>query len=287
MTSSLQAIDLDNLGARLLPAVLEAGRLEMAHFTAGVPIEKKADRSPVTVADREAETVIVNALAEIAPGVTIVAEELVAAGQAPEPAERFFLVDALDGTRHFVRGSPEFSINIALVDKGRPVFGLIYGPPSGRLFLTRSDGNSYEARVAAGDGSAVFSQLAFSRLRTREPDAVNLRAYNSITAGGASAGLLRALGVKDAKPLGSAIKFSLIAAGEGDLYARIGETYEWDTASGQAILEAAGGAVTDLAGRPMSYGHAARGYLNGDFIAWGRCPPEAEIRALVSRSRNA
>jgi len=118
----IDAKDHDALIDALLPAVREAGRLEMAHFTKGVKFEQKADRSPVTVADHEAEAVLLAALAAIAPDIPVVAEERIAAGAACEYARQFFLVDALDGTRLFIRGKPEFSINIALVEDGKARF---------------------------------------------------------------------------------------------------------------------------------------------------------------------
>ncbi len=282
-----RAIEADLLAAALLPAVLEAGRLEMAHFSSGVTIEKKPDQSPVTVADREAEAVLLAALARHAPDIPIIAEEEVAAGRIPPPAERFFLVDALDGTRHFVRSNPEFSINIGLVDAGRPVFGLIYGPAFGRLFLTRSDGGAYEVLADANRTPPDFAALQFKRIWSREPDRAYLKAFNSKSTGSLSFGLLNALDVKEAQPFGSALKFCKIASGEGDIYARVGETYEWDTASGQAILEAAGGSVTDLDGQPLTYGHAARGYLNTSFVAWGKRPLMDGFGSLLRRKGGA
>jgi 3'(2'), 5'-bisphosphate nucleotidase len=263
--------DSDALIAALVPAVCAAGRLEMAHFTRGVAIEKKPDRSPVTVADREAEAVLLKALAEIAPDVPVVAEEASSAGAAYGHARRFFLVDALDGTRLFIRGKPEFSINIALVEDGRARFGLIFGPPSGRLFVTRSDGKAYEAHLPLLE-SETPPAIAFTQIASRPPDPATLVAFNSRSTGSASAKLLATLNVHDARPLGSSMKFCLIAAGEGDLYARFGETYEWDTAAGQAILEAAGGSVTALDGTPLTYGHYNREFLNPYFVAWGRQP---------------
>jgi 3'(2'), 5'-bisphosphate nucleotidase len=262
--------DHDALIEGLLPAVLEAARLEMAHFTSGVKFEQKADRSPVTAADREAEGVLLQALARIAPDVPVVAEEDIAAGAVCGYERRFFLVDALDGTRLFIRGKPEFSINIGYIEDGRPKFGLIYLPPSERLFVTRAAG-SYEV-VAPINGDAKYQTLNFKRLSTRNPDPKALLAFNSRGTGAASSSLLSFLKVQDAKPLGSSMKFCLIAAGEGDLYVRFGETCEWDTAAGQAILEAAGGSVTNLDGSPLTYGHYERAFRNPHFIAWGRQP---------------
>lgn len=280
--SPIDVNDHDALIAALLPAVREAGRLEMAHFTNGVKFEQKADRSPVTAADREAEDILVAALTAVAPDVPVVAEERIAAGAKCEYAKRFFLVDALDGTRLFIRGKPEFSINIGLVEDGKTRFGLIYLPPSERLFVTRSDGFAYEAKLSQKD-ELPFAAMQFKRLVTRTPDPAALVAFNSRGVGSASAGLLATLKVQDTRPLGSSMKFCLIAAAEGDLYARFGETYEWDTAAGQAILEGAGGSVTKLDGSLLTYGHFERSYRNPYFIAWGRQPlwsgGEAELAA--------
>lgn len=256
----------------LMPAVLEAARLEMKHFTAGVIIERKADKSPVTIADREAEAIILAALGQVAPHIAIVAEEAAANGLLPAPADRFFLVDALDGTHLFIKGRPEFSINIALVEDKKATFGLIFSPATGRLYVTRADGRAYTTLVPLNATGAQLDELAYEQLSARPADMKNLVAFNSRASGGVSADLLRALGVSEARPMGSSLKFCLLAAGEGDLYARLGDTYEWDTAAGQAILEAAGGSVTLLDGQPLSYGHAGRQYLNPHFIAWGRTP---------------
>lgn len=262
----------DALVAALLPAAREAGRLEMAHFTKGVVTERKADRSPVTAADREAEAVIVAALSLMAPGIAVVAEEAASDGASWERSERFFLVDALDGTRQFITGKPEFSINVAMVVDGAPRFGFIFSPPTERLFVTRSDGAAYEARLPLGEGQVMADALQFRRCATRAPEGDALVAFNSRSSGGASAELLRTLNVKEARPFGSSMKFCMIAAGEGDLYARFGPTCEWDTAAGQAILEAAGGTVAALDGTRLTYGHADRNYINPNFIAWGRQP---------------
>ncbi|MBA2125350.1 3'(2'),5'-bisphosphate nucleotidase CysQ [Hyphomicrobium methylovorum] len=270
----MQPIDIedhDALVTALLPTVRAAGRLEMAYFAKGVEIEQKADRSPVTIADREAELVILADLAKIAPEIPVVAEEEIAAGRPCEYARRFFLVDALDGTRLFIRGKPEFSINIGYVEDGKARFGLIYLPPSERLFVTRADGFAYEGQLSLAPGEEP-PEVTFHRITTRTPDPETLVAFNSRGTGSASAQLLADLKVADARPLGSAMKFCLIAAGEGDLYARFGETYEWDTAAGQAILEAAGGSVTTPEGEPLTYGHFQRGFRNGHFVAWGRQP---------------
>ncbi|MBX9683866.1 MAG: 3'(2'),5'-bisphosphate nucleotidase CysQ [Hyphomicrobium sp.] len=272
MMTSGSFFDCDSLGRALLPAVLEAGRLELAHLSSGVVIEHKADKSPVTIADREAEAIIVASLAMAMPNVPVVAEEAAADGRLPAPSQRFFLVDALDGTRLFIRGKPEFSVNIALIDNGRPVFGLIYAPAFARLYMTKSDRLSYVSALQPDAPDDVIAAPPWRQLVSRAPDFDNLTAFNSRTASGASGELLKALGVADSRPLGSSLKFCHLAAGEGDLYVRFGDTFEWDTAAGQAILEAAGGTVTGIDGAALTYGHANRRYLNPHFVAWGRQP---------------
>jgi 3'(2'), 5'-bisphosphate nucleotidase len=257
----------------LYPAVMRAGRLEMGFFKGGVDVETKADKSPVTTADREAEVIILEALGTIAPDVPVVAEEAVAAGIIPSKADRFFLVDALDGTRLFIRGKPEFSVNIALVEQGKPVFGIIYVPPTGDLYFTGSNGTAVRAVAPCEEAEArSVEKLELIPLATRTPDPANLKAFNSQSTGSSAAPFLKSLNVRHAEPVGSSLKFCLIADGQGDIYARIGETSEWDTAAGQAILEAAGGSVTTLDGAPLTYGKAHATYRNPHFVAWGRQP---------------
>lgn len=263
----------DNLTLAMLPAVLEAARAEMRHFMAGVEVTSKPDASPVTAADHEAEAILLAALARHVPQTPVIAEERAAAGQLPPPEGRYFLVDALDGTRYFIRGKPEFSINIAIADGCRPVYGLIYVPPSGMLYVTRSDGYAYRGEVSAQSAvPETLDALGLKRLSTRVPDRSHLMAYTSRNSAGASGDFLRELEVHESRSVGSSEKFCLIAAGLGDVYARLGPTYEWDTAAGQAILEAAGGCVTLLDGRPLTYGKAAGAYLNPGFVAWGKTP---------------
>ncbi len=237
-----------------------------------LPSSSKADRSPVTAADREAEAIIVAALARIAPGVPVIAEEAMNDGYMPETGHRFFLVDALDGTSGFIKGKPEFTVNVGLIEAKRPVFGMIYVPACGDLYVTKSDGGSHRANLAPDANSSGIAAAAYAQLASRAPDRENLLAFNSRTAGGAGGEFLKRLNVRETRPLGSSQKFCLIAEGKGDVYVRFGNTNEWDTAAGQAILEAAGGSVTTPDGKPLTYGKSANRYLNPHFVAWGREP---------------
>jgi 3'(2'), 5'-bisphosphate nucleotidase len=251
----------------LLPALLAAGRLEMGYFDSGCAVETKADRSPVTVADQEAETVILDALALLVPGLAVVAEEAFAAGSRPPLTDPFVLVDALDGTKQFVAGHREFTINIAVVRGGRPVFGLVYAPALGDLMVTDGPGRALRAQLAPG---ALVSRLDAVR---PAPMAVRPRPGALIALQSRSRNLavtddyLAAFAVAQKRQLGSSYKFCLIAAGEADIYPQFGDTKEWDTAAGEAVLVASGGVVTTLSGEPIEYGKRDVDYLNPAFVA--------------------
>lgn len=257
----------------LLPSVLVAGRIEMRHFAAGVEVETKADTTPVTIADHEAEEVLTEALQRAAPGVPVIAEEAVAAGRVPAVEDAFFLVDPLDGTRAFIKGSPEFTINIGLIVGQRPVFGIIYAPALDQLFVTLGPGVSVEATLSTQMDVTRLSQLELKPLKTRQPDPKALVAFASRSHAGQSTDeFLRHLTIAEKRKASSSLKFCLIARGDADLYARLGQTSEWDTAAGQAILDAAGGCVTTLDGAPLRYGKRDGGYANPHFVAWARGP---------------
>jgi 3'(2'), 5'-bisphosphate nucleotidase len=257
----------------LLPAVLAAGRIEVAHFAAGVAVETKADTTPVTIADHEAEEVLTEALHRTAPGIPVIAEEAVAAGRVPATPDAFFLVDPLDGTRAFIKGSPEFTINIGLIVGGQPVFGIIYAPALDQFYATIGPHESVEAKISVEAKDVRLDDCALTRLATREPDPNALIAFASRSHASQSTDeFLQRLPIVEKRKASSSLKFCLIARGEADLYARLGQTSEWDTAAGQAILAAAGGCVTTLDGRPLIYGKRQAGYANPHFIAWARGP---------------
>lgn len=253
----------------LLPALLEAGRIEMRYFSANVTVERKSDRSPVTAADREAEAVLLAALARVAPEVPVVAEEASAAGIVPETDGTFFLVDPLDGTREFIEGRPEFTINIGLIRDRKPVWGVVYAPASGRLFATLAASEAGETLIAPDAPSEVLAGLTWQPIRARVADPEGLVAVESFSHRSAETDdVLKGYKVSETRRAGSSLKFCLIARGEVDFYPRIGPTSEWDTAAAQAVLEAAGGSVLTLQGEPLGYGKAPK-YLNPYFIAWG------------------
>ena len=160
----MQAKDLHSLAESLLPVTLAAARVQMAHRAAGVTAIVKADGSPVTVADRESEAIILAALARIAPGVPAVSEEAAAAGLAPTVGSSFFLVDPLDGTKPYLRGEPHFTVNIALIEDGSPVLGLVYAPALEDFWVTTGPGQAAAARLAPSSDAGHPR-----RLRPRAP----------------------------------------------------------------------------------------------------------------------
>ena len=262
------------LAEALLPVALAAGRVQMAHHKAGVTAQAKADRSPVTIADHQSEEIILAALAKIAPGVPVIAEESVTAGRIPSIDDgTFFLVDPLDGTKGFIRGRAEFTINIALITAGRPSFGLLYAPALADFYVTLGPDAAIAARLAPHAEVADLAACNPTRLRTQVPDPHALRALTSQThLNSATQHFLDGYNVADRKAVSSSLKFGLIARGEADLYTRVGPTSEWDTAAGHAVLEAAGGSVTTLDGGPLTYGNRDRKFVNPDFVASARQP---------------
>jgi 3'(2'), 5'-bisphosphate nucleotidase len=237
----------------------EAGAAIMAIFNAGFEVEHKADASPVTIADRGAEAIILAALARLAPAVPVVAEEEAAAGRIPDVHERFFLVDPLDGTKEFVRRSSDFTVNIGLIEDGAPTLGVVYAPARGVLYA-----GDVTRRVAwrVHDGEAGRIDLHV-RPPADPPVAVASKSHDTPQ----TEAYLTLCRCGKRVSIGSSLKFCLLADGEADFYPRPAPTYEWDTAAGQAVLDAAGGAVYDLDGAPFRYGKP--NFFNPGFLAVG------------------
>ena len=273
MDSKADSRECSRLAEALLPVALAAARVQMAHHKSGVAAEAKADRSPVTIADRQSEEIILTALARIAPGVPVIAEESVTAGRIPSISDTFFLVDPLDGTKGFIRGRAEFTINIGLIFNGRPLFGLVYAPALADFYVTLAPDEAVAARLEPHAEVADIAACRPTRLRTSVPDPHALRALTSQThLNSATQLFLDGYNVVDRRAVSSSLKFGLIARGEADLYPRVGPTSEWDTAAGHAVLAAAGGSVTTLDGSPLAYGNRDRQFVNPDFVAWARQP---------------
>jgi 3'(2'), 5'-bisphosphate nucleotidase len=188
-----------------------------------------------------------------------------AAGAQPQVAERFLLVDPLDGTREFLAGNGEFTINVALIELGVPIAGAVYAPAIGRLWMGGDAAFACEVRLG-GEAPDEGSQR---RIRTRRAPSSLVAFASRSHLDPESDSFLKGLPIAETRFAGSSLKFCLIAEGLGDVYPRFAPTMEWDTAAGDAVLRAAGGAVLDPSRRPLLYGKAESGLRNGPFIAWG------------------
>jgi 3'(2'), 5'-bisphosphate nucleotidase len=258
------------LADRLVTVALAAGRIQMRYFQTDVAIATKSDASPVTAADQESEAIILAALQRLAPSIAVIAEEAMAAGVKPDIGQVFWLVDPLDGTREFISGRGEFTVNIALISDGVPVFGLVYAPAIHDFYVTTGPNTAVRGQVTPDSSALRTSDFAAQPIRARLGNRAGLTAIASrshLTAG--TEAFLASLNIADRRSAGSSLKFCLIAAGEADVYPRVGPTNEWDTAAGQAVLMAAGGRVTQFDGAPMLYGKADVNFRNPDYVAWG------------------
>jgi 3'(2'), 5'-bisphosphate nucleotidase len=249
-------------GAALLAAITAiaraAGELILQVYAQPFEVHSKTDASPVTAADERAEALIVPALQALQPGWPVVAEEAAARGHVPQLARRWWLVDPLDGTREFVSRNGEFTVNIALIEDGCPVLGVVHVPVPDRL---------YEGAMGLGAWVTEGGVRRAIACRAVPAGALTLACSRSHGDEAAMQAWLQGREVGARVAVGSSLKFGLIADGKADVYPRLGRTMEWDTAAGHAVLLAAGGEVTDLAGRPLRYGKP--GFENPHFVAWG------------------
>jgi 3'(2'), 5'-bisphosphate nucleotidase len=241
---------------------LEAGEAILAVYNGpDFEVRTKADASPITEADERADAVIARGLAADLPGIPVVTEEQ--ADTHGLSAEVFILVDPLDGTKEFVNRRGDFTVNIALIEHGVPTRGVVYAPAIGRLFYTGADGASVEE--AGPHRPETLGALTPLRVSTPDPAALVVVASKSHR-DQATDDYIGRYAVADFRSAGSSLKFCLVAAGEADLYPRLGRTMEWDTAAGQAVLLGAGGRVVRFDDHaPLAYGKA--GYENPFFIA--------------------
>jgi 3'(2'), 5'-bisphosphate nucleotidase len=247
----------------LAEAASEAGEAILTVVRRGFEIEAKHDASPVTEADRAAELIILAALARAAPGVPVIAEEEVAAGRIPAHEDTYFLVDPLDGTKEFVRGGDDYTVNIGLIEGGAPKLGVVYAPATGRLH-----------GGCIGEGAWLDKGSGRSPIRTRSRgEQVTAVASKSHLNQATMDYLEAAVGTCGYLTVGSSLKFCIVAEGRADIYPRLSPTSEWDTAAGHAVLLAAGGRVDGPDGTPLRYGK--RTLLNRAFVATGgwEAPP--------------
>ncbi len=256
----------EDLLAALRLIAERAGKVILGYYVEGGEIEvrRKEDASPVTEADEAAEAFILEALEKLTPEIPAVSEEAASAGHLPDvTGDRFWLVDPLDGTKEFISRNGEFTVNIALIQEGVPVAGVVHAPAMAMTWAgARNDGTAL-ATFAETDKPDMD-------IRTREIPAegavvVASRRHGS---GDELEGFLAGYTVADRVSAGSSVKFCLVAAGRADLYPRFGRTMEWDTAAGHAVLRAAGGEVRTTEGQPLTYGKP--GFENPHFIAYGK-----------------
>ena len=249
-----------DVGETLAEICEAAAAVILPLWRSGLAVDRKSDESPVTEADRRGEALILQRLGVAFPGIPIVSEEDASEFGAPEEiGPVFFLVDPLDGTKAFVRGDPNFTVNIGLIEDGRPVAGAVSAPPTGETWFTK--GGQTLKRVNGG-----------------APQPARVRAWNPATALGlishtATEEQIRNLtaqyGFARTEAMDSSVKLCRIAEGAADIYPRHGHTMEWDIAAAHAVLEAAGGTLVTPEGERFTYGKADKGFRNGWFVARG------------------
>jgi 3'(2'), 5'-bisphosphate nucleotidase len=259
MTASAN-LDRDAVALRLGSIAVEAGRGLAAVTDRHVGHEIKPDGSPCSAADRNSEKLIAARLREAWPDIPIVGEEH---GAEDHPEALFFLVDPLDGTRDYLSGAGEYSVNIALIDGTRPIASSVAAPSCSRVWVAGT--HALEADVPETGDAFVWKP---ARVRAQPADGmvalVSRRHGDPV-----EEALLATLPIRERRTASSAFKFCLIASGEADLYIRGGPTMEWDTAAGDHLVAMAGGVTIGPDQRAMSYGHTERRYLNGAFAAMG------------------
>jgi 3'(2'), 5'-bisphosphate nucleotidase len=250
--------DLPALTESLMPIVERAGAAIMEIYAAGFTVQHKDDNSPLTLADLESQRVIVEGLKRITPEIPILSEESAAAPWDTRQTWReLWVVDPLDGTREFVKRNGEFTVNIALVVEHEPLLGIVAAPAQGTVFWGM-----------AGIGAFARRRGEEARHIRTTPPRVPVRVVGSRShPSPQTAAYLARLGPHVMSGVGSSLKFCLLAEGKADLYPRFGATSEWDTAAGQALLEAAGGHVTRMDGHRMRY-NCRESVINGDFVAF-------------------
>ncbi len=249
----------------LTDIAVQAGAAILAVSRASMQIEGKSDGSPVTEADMAADRIIADGLRKLAPHVPALSEERTDLAKRPYK-NSFFLVDPLDGTKEFIAGRAEYTVNIALISHGKPLLGIIAAPALGlvwrglvgrgaeRLLVTGGKAGSAEpirTRPLPGPGDAWIAAVSRSHGDKRTEAFIAARP-----------GAIR-------HPLGSAVKFGRIAEGGADIYPRLSPTSEWDVAAGHAVVTAAGGRITDGNGAALCFGEAREDFLVPEFIAWG------------------
>jgi len=270
--ASAPLIDRDAAAALIGPLtdlVVRAGAAILAVNRAAMRIDGKIDGSPVTEADLAADRIIGEGLARLVPAVPAISEERVHLAKPPYDGS-FFLIDPLDGTKEFVAGRSEFTVNLALVTNGVPLLGIIGAPALG-LIWRGLVGRGAE-RLAIGEGAIVGADLVAEPIHTRlipPPGAPWIAAVSRSHGDAGTEAFIDGRPGAVRQMLGSAVKFGRVAEGAADIYPRLAPTCEWDIAAGHAIVTAAGGKVTDAQGADVPFGRGRDDFIVPEFIAWG------------------
>jgi len=252
----------------LTEIVIRAGAAVLAVNRSAMKVEGKTDGSPVTEADLAADRIIAEGLARVAPGILSLSEERTAQATLPYK-ESFFLIDPLDGTKEFVAGRDEFTVNLALVTGGTPLLGIVSAPALG-LIWRGLVGRGAE-RLTLGQGKPLIEPI---RTRSCPPRGRPWTVAVSRLHGDArTEAFIATRPGAVRREVGSAVKFGRVAEGTVDIYPRLSPTSEWDVAAGHAVVTAAGGRITDASGEPLVFGTGRNGFIVPEFIAWG--DPEA------------
>ena len=259
-------VDRDQIAEIFAEIALEAAVAIMAVYASDSHARRKPDKSPVCDADEHAEAIILERLSERLPGFSILAEEAVANGGKTVMGPTFILVDPVDGTREFLEQNGEFTVNIGLVVDGAPLAGVVYAPALGQIWIGGSTATS--CTVAPGETLPPRERRRAIHVRRAPSEGLTALESRSHSDPETDAFLAR-LPIRERRTAGSSLKFCAVAEGDADVYPRFGQTMEWDTAAGDAVLRAAGGIVLDREHRPLLYGKAGAQFRNGPFVAWG------------------
>jgi 3'(2'), 5'-bisphosphate nucleotidase len=257
----------ENLMDALTDLVARASAATLGVSHASVERRIKADASPVTAADEASEAIIIDGVNRLLPGVPVVAEESVARMAAVSLEPTFVCVDPLDGTKEFLAGRDEFTVNVAIVSHGIPIAGLVAAPAQGLLWrgIVGHGAERLQMRVAAATNE-VFGRMP---IQTRKAPKRMTVAVSRSHLDKDTEALLARLPIGERRPCGSSVKFCLIAQGDIDIYPRLAPTSEWDLAAGCAVLAAAGGRVGAPDGSQLRFGRRVEKFLVPGFIAWG------------------
>ena len=236
----------------------------------------KSDQSPVTAADEASEAEIIKGLSRLMPGVPVVSEEMSERAVTPKLSDSFVLVDPLDGTREFIAGRDEYTVNVAIITNGKPIAGIVAAPKQHTLWRGVAGQGAERLRIR-NDGADQAQAIRTRRWPAQNGVAVVSRSHLDP----ATEAFVAKLGPVTRDESGSAIKFCRVAEGVADVYPRLGVTSEWDVAAGHALLTAAGGVVTDRQGAPLTFGNTAANFRTPAFIAWGD-PDKAKMMRASS-----